>query len=44
MARFLAMRVNQGKLAYKDVPERYIQSVHDILVDEFGWTPEDFED
>jgi hypothetical protein len=44
MARFLAMRVNQDKLAYKDVPERYIQSVHDILVDEFGWTSEDFEE
>lgn len=43
MTRFLAMRVAQGKLAYSEVPERYKKSVHDILVDEYGWTPEEFE-
>lgn len=43
MVKFLAMRVEQGKLDYKDVPEKYKQEVHDILIEEYGWTEHDFD-
>lgn len=42
MAEFLAMRVDSRKLEYKDVPNKYKQDVHDILIDEYGWSESDF--
>lgn len=42
MAEFLAMRVNAGKLKYENVPEVYKQAVHDILINKYGWSEEDF--
>lgn len=42
MAEFLAMRVNSGKLEYKNVPIKYKQDVHDILINKYGWTESDF--
>jgi hypothetical protein len=42
MAEFLAMRVNSRKLEYKDVPDKYKQKVHDILINKYGWSEEDF--
>lgn len=43
MAGFLAMRVNSGKLEYKDVPDKYKQDVHDILINKYGWSESDFD-
>lgn len=43
MAEFLAMRVNNGKLKYKDVPDKYKQDVHDILINKYGWSESDFD-
>lgn len=42
MAEFLAMRVNSGKLEYKNVPNKYKQDVHDILINKYGWVESDF--
>lgn len=42
MAKFLAMRVYQGKLAFDDVPDKYKAEVRRILIDEYGWTEDDF--
>lgn len=43
MAKFLAMRVYQGKLAFDDVPDKYKAEVRRILIDEYDWTPTDGE-
>lgn len=43
MAEFLAMRVNNRKLEYKDVPDKYKQDVHDILINKYGWLESDFD-
>ncbi len=44
MARFLAMRCAQHRLAYRDVPDKYKAEVRQILIDEYGWTDKDFEE
>lgn len=43
MAEFLAMRVNNRKLEYKDVPDKYKQDVYDILINKYGWSESDFD-